>query len=45
LPAKGFVRHEGLSRVFDPKDCQAVYQGHLHGAHEHLFSVFDWRRY
>ena len=43
--AKGLVRHEGLSRVFDPKDCQAVYQGHLYGTHEHLFSIFDWRSY
>jgi len=41
---EGRIKLAGVLSLHDPRDCQAVYQGHLHQTHEALCTVFDWRQ-
>jgi threonine dehydrogenase-like Zn-dependent dehydrogenase len=42
--AEGRVRVDGMSQRMAPGECQAAYQGLLHGRLERLAVVFDWTR-
>jgi len=41
--AEGKIKLDGVLSLHDPRDCQAVYQGHLKQTHKALCTVFDWR--